>query len=142
MYLSRATLNSRIITIEGSESVAAIADANLKRLNMSNVDIIHGNFSQELPKALNGFGTVDLAFIDGDHRGRHLLDYFHQIFPSMSENGAIVLDDIRWSEDMYDAWNQIVDHPDVMLTLDLFGLGVVFHVEGYEKQHFKLRPFF
>ena len=48
----------------------------------------------------------------------------------------IIIDDIRWSKDMYLAWKQIIDDKRFNLTMDLFQLGIIAKMQGKEKEHF------
>jgi hypothetical protein len=40
---------------------------------------------------------------------------------------------------MKDVWQQIKNHPQVTVTIDLYKFGLVFFRTGQRKQHFKLR---
>jgi len=48
-------------------------------------------------------------------------------------------DDIHWSKEMEEAWEEIKAHPKVLITIDLFFVGLVFFRTNQPKQHFKLR---
>jgi hypothetical protein len=49
----------------------------------------------------------------------------------------LIFDDIHWSEEMEEAWNEIKKHSSVKLTIDLFFIGIVFlRPEQRIKQHF------
>jgi len=39
---------------------------------------------------------------------------------------------------MTEAWEEIKNHPEVTLTIDIFQFGIVFFRKGIEKQHFVL----
>ncbi len=52
----------------------------------------------------------------------------------------IIFDDIHWSSEMELAWEKIKKDKSVMLTIDLFFIGiVVFRPEFKVKQHFTIR---
>jgi len=51
----------------------------------------------------------------------------------------LVFDDIHWSQEMNEAWEQIKLHPQVQVTIDLFQLGIVFFKKELSKEHFVLR---
>ena len=61
-YLSLAKPDSRIITLEGSESIAAIAENNFQQLGLSNIELVKGNFDDVLLPALEALQSVDFCF--------------------------------------------------------------------------------
>ena len=56
-----------LVTLEGADSLAAIARRNLERLGRSNVRVVIGRFEDTLAGVLRELGTLDYAFIDGHH---------------------------------------------------------------------------
>jgi hypothetical protein len=52
----------------------------------------------------------------------------------------MVFDDIHWSKEMEETWEEIKKYSSVTLTLDLFFIGLVFfRKEQKEKEHFVVR---
>lgn len=139
LYLAKANTAARLITLEGSVAVASIAATGFKQLHAPNIELITGEFSQTLPEAIRSLHTVDLAFIDGNHRYAPTMEYFRQLLPATHAHSILVFDDIHWSDEMEAAWKEIQAHPQVTLTFDLFFKGIVFlHPEIRSKQHFQL----
>lgn len=139
-YLSLANPSATLVTLEGASEVAAIAKNNIKKLGSKNCTVIEGNFDDTLSRALEMLSSVDLAFIDGNHRREPTLRYFDQLQPKTHHESILVFDDIHWSAEMEEAWETIKKHPSVRCTIDLFFIGiVVFRKEFYEKQHFSIR---
>lgn len=139
-YLSKANPDSSIITIEGSSAIASIAKENFKKLNCQNIQLQQGNFDDMLPSVISQLSSVDLAYIDGNHRYQPTMNYFHQFLSKTHSNTILVFDDIHWSEEMEKAWGEIKSHPSVKYTIDIFFLGFVFFREEFKvKQHFSIR---
>lgn len=138
-YLAKAAPLARIISIEGCPETASVAEENLRRLNISNVDLQTGNFDALLPGIIEKQETLDFVFIDGNHRKEATLNYFNWCLPKLSENGVIIFDDIYWSKGMKEAWQQIKAHPQVTVTVDLFWIGLVFIRPGQVKEDFKIK---
>jgi predicted O-methyltransferase YrrM len=88
---------------------------------------------------LNSLPKLDLVFFDGNHQKVPTLDYFHHCLTKAHENSIFIFDDIHWSSEMDEAWQQIQGHEQVSLTIDLFQFGLVFFRKGIAKQHFTLR---
>ena len=59
--------------------------------------------------------------------------------PHVHNDTVFIFDDIHWSEGMEQAWDTIKAHPAVQVTVDLFGVGLVFFRREQPKQHFILR---
>jgi predicted O-methyltransferase YrrM len=146
-YLSLAKPDAAIFTLEGATEVANVATQNFRALELKNlreseagIRLVEGNFDYTLPAVLYQLPTVDFAFIDGNHRREPTLNYFHQLFGKRNNSTIIILDDIHWSAEMEQVWNQIKEYPTIRCTIDLFFIGIVlFRQEFREKQHFSIR---
>ncbi len=140
MYLAIAAPEARLLTIEGADSVAAVAAANFRSMGMANVELITGDFGGSLPAALARLKTVDLAFIDGNHRLEPTLRYFNLLLERATPSSVLIFDDIHWSGEMEAAWKTIRQDPRAKLTIDLFFIGLVFLQDEFKvKQDFVIR---
>lgn len=128
------------ITLEGSEQVANQAKSNFSKLDIAEkVQVGIGNFDEILSEYISKFKQFDYVFFDGNHRYQPTIDYFKQCLPLAHEDTLFIFDDIRWSDEMELAWEEIKNHPQVTLTVDLFFIGLVYFKQGQAKQHFQLR---
>jgi len=138
-YLSKANPKAQIITIEGCPETAGVASNNFKDLNLENIELHVGNFDLLLPDIIAKQPTLDFVYIDGNHRKDATLNYFKWCLPKVTENSLLIFDDIYWSKGMKEAWDEIKNHPDVTVTVDLFWIGLVYFKKGQAKEHFKLK---
>jgi predicted O-methyltransferase YrrM len=139
-YLATPSSRSRVITFEGCPATAAVARATFASLHLRNVELIEGNLDNTLAPTLAALpGPIDFAFFDGNHRYEPTLRYFEQCLIHRTDQSVFVFDDIHWSAEMDRAWEAIKAHPDVVLTIDLFYMGLVFFRKNQPKQHFFLR---
>lgn len=139
-YLSAANPTASITTIEGSKAIAGVAAENFQKLQLKNIRQQVGNFDDLLPVVLRELSSVDLAYIDGNHRYQPTVNYFQQLLPTLHNNSILVFDDIHWSAEMERAWEEIKQHPSVQCTVDIFFLGFVFFRKEFKvKQHFTVR---
>lgn len=139
LYLAKASLNSKVYTMEGCAAKVEVAKANFQKLGAHNIEVSTGRFDTQLPLVLERAGSIDFAFIDGHHQYKPTVEYFRQVMAKSKEDTVIVLDDIHWSLGMEKAWKEICNSPDVSVSLDLFRLGIVFFKKSLSKQHFILR---
>ena len=78
--------------------------------------------------------------MDGNHRKIATLNYFSYLKTKCAPASIIIFDDIHWSLEMEEAWEQIKQEESVTLTIDLFFIGLVFFNPDFkEKQHFTIR---
>ena len=139
-YLTCAKSDAKVITMEGSHAIASVAKQNFSQLGIQNVQLIEGNFDVTLSHTLQNLSSIDFAFVDGNHRKEPTLAYFQQLLQKQNEHSIFVFDDIHWSEEMEEAWNEIKSHAEITLTIDLFFIGLVFfRKENKAKQHFVIR---
>jgi predicted O-methyltransferase YrrM len=139
-YMSMGNSKAKLITCEGAPAISAIAKKNFASLGLGQIEMVTGNFDDRLDGILNQLATIDLIFIDGNHRKEPTLRYFKQLLGKKNDQTILIFDDIHWSKEMELAWKEIREHPQVMLTIDLFFIGLVFFRKEFKvKQHFVLR---
>ncbi len=139
-YMACADPGSKMITLEGAKNIANIAMQNFRELNLGNIELLEGNFEKTLSLLDEKIGTVDLLFVDGNHRKTATLEYFTRFINKSTEHSIFIFDDIHWSEEMEEAWKLIQQHDSVTLTIDLFFIGLVFFSNDFKvKQHFTIR---
>jgi predicted O-methyltransferase YrrM len=139
-YLARVPALENLTTIEGAGNVAEIAREEFERSGLKNVSLVVGSFDDCLERELDAMQKVDLAFIDGNHRREPTLQYFEKMIPYLHESSVVIFDDIHWSEEMEQAWQEIRQDNRVKLSIDLFFIGLVFFLADFrEKQHFTIR---
>lgn len=139
-YMAAGKSSAKLITIEGSDAIAHIAQQNFQQLRLTNIQSLQGNFDTILPSIISQLSSIDLAYIDGNHRYEPTWQYFQQLLPKTHNNSIFIFDDIHWSSDMEKAWKAIQQHPSVRCTIDIFFMGFVFFRKEFkQKQHFTIR---
>ncbi len=139
-YLASANSTATVFTCEGSSAIATIAKQNFEALKLKNIEITEGDISASLSPLLSRIKIIDFAFIDGNHRKVPTLDYFTKILQHATASTILVFDDIHWSVEMEEAWEEIKRHQTVTLSIDLFFIGIVFlNTDFNHKQHFSIR---
>lgn len=139
MYLASGNKNAKVISIEGDMGLMNIAQENFNKLGITNVTVHNGNFDTLIPDVLASIEKIGFVFIDGNHSEEATLRYFKLFSEKANSDSLIILDDIRWSKGMENAWNNICEDTNVSISIDLFNCGLVFFRKGIVKQHFNLR---
>jgi predicted O-methyltransferase YrrM len=126
--------------MEGCPETARIARETFANLDLPEIRIVTGNFDETLAPVLEDLPRLDFAFLDGNHRKEPTLHYFSQCLAKTHNDSLLIFDDIHWTPEMEEAWQEICRHPAVTFTIDLFFVGLVFFRQEFkEKQHFVLR---
>jgi predicted O-methyltransferase YrrM len=139
LYLALGNTKANVRTLEGSAALAEMAKENFEKLHVKNIGVIEGNFDDTLPAYIRTVNKLDLVFFDGNHRKEPTLDYFRMCLTKKHSGSLFIFDDIHWSEEMAEAWEEIKANPEVSISIDLHQLGLVFFRTGKEKQHFTIR---
>lgn len=124
-YLASSSPRAEIHTLEGhpvlTDHIARVAGA----LEIHNIRIHPGPFEDTLPALLQDLDHFDLAVIDGNHRPGPTIAYYHLLKEKHTDESIIVVDDIRWTEEMWRAWCEMRDDVEVAAALDMFSFGVL-----------------
>jgi predicted O-methyltransferase YrrM len=135
--LSFGNPEATIVTVEACENTRLEALKNFQALQCENIESVLATFDQFLEEERNE--KYDLVFIDGHHDGIALLNYMNKLESRTHNDTLFILDDIRWSESMFAAWNNIRESEDFSVTMDLFRMGIVLKRKQQRKEHFVVR---
>lgn len=139
MYISVSSPQADIFTVEGDELMAEVAAKNFKVFKNKNIKLIKGRFSDVLPELLQKIDKLDLAFIDGDHGREATINYYELLSSKIHSKSLIIFHDIYWSDEMKEAWREIIAKSEVIISIDCFYFGLLFFDSKMKKQDFKLR---
>lgn len=138
-YLGYAAPDGIVYSLEGASAYIDIARQNYNKLGLKNVLTSEGNIDLTLIKTLRHVEWVDLVFFDANHRYEPTIRYFETCLKKSHPGSVFIFDDIHWSKEMNQAWEEIISRPEVSISINLFQMGLVFFNEGVEKQHFILK---
>lgn len=137
IHFAKGNENSKITTLEACKNTFEKAKQNFKDLDISNIHPINQTFQSYLENLKDE--KFDLVFIDGHHDGEALIRYLN-ILKNFTHNDTLfILDDIRWSDSMFRAWESIKNDDYYNLTIDLFRMGIISCRKQQEKEHFTIR---
>jgi len=139
MYLASACGETSVFSMEGCQETAEIAGVNFKEAGLKNIRLEVGPFEESIPLIISQGIRPGLVFIDGNHRKKPLLDYFEKMAEISDNNSVIIIDDISYSREMEEAWNEIKQSGRVSLTIDIFRMGIVFFRKGVCRNDYIIR---
>jgi len=140
LYLQEGAPNAHIYTMEGCPQTAGVAKETFEQAGFKEIELITGNFDDNLPGVIRKLDQLDFVFVDGNHQKDPTLHYFKLLSEKIIPSSILIFDDIHWSKEMEQAWKMIRDDSSVKMTIDLFFMGLVFFNTGFKaKQHFSIR---
>ena len=126
----------KLTTVERCPDTLAEAEKGFEYCNFRNIETVNALFTDFLNEDARSW---DLVYLDGGHTKDFTLFTFEQLLPKLHNDSLLIIDDIYWSPQMMEAWEEIKQHPKVTVTIDSFHWGWVFFRKEQEKQHFVLR---
>jgi predicted O-methyltransferase YrrM len=137
LHLHKGATSAQLTTIEGCPETSSAMRYFTGHYLSEHVELIQSSFDTYIENLTNQ--TFDLIFIDGHHDGDALQRYIEQLLPFSHDNTFFLLDDIRWSDSMLNAWNRLKEDPNFHVTIDLFRMGIIVKRSSQEKEHFILK---
>jgi predicted O-methyltransferase YrrM len=128
--------SSQVITLEGCKNTLQIAKDYLSKY--SNIIFELGEFKTTLPSLAKN-NCFDLIYFDGNHTKEATLKYFNLCLDAKHNNSIFIFDDIYLNKSMQEAWIELIKHPLVSVSIDIFHYGLVFFRKEQDKQHFLIR---
>ena len=124
VYLAKGETKSKILTIEGNNTLSNFASGLFSIYNLKNIDIQNSDFDEVIDDLSVQFSTPGLVFIDGNHKYEPTMKYYKHFIERMNE-GMIIIDDIYWSAGMRHAWKEIIKETNEYVTIDLYRMGII-----------------
>jgi len=137
-FIAQANKNAHFTSIEGSRNKLTIAKQIAQELNQ-NTKFIEGNIDHKLDEVLQEFEKIDFVYFDGNHTNKSTLSYFNSCLPKVHNNSVFVFDDIHWSKEMEEAWEEIKHNKKVKLSVDLYRMGLIFFKKELSKEHYVIK---
>lgn len=126
LYLGNASPEVRVTSIEGDPAVYEIAVKNGNSIGSHNINYLNGEFDSFLDNMESLGAPYDMVLMDGNHSYEPTLKYFNLLWPHMNNSGAIIVDDIHWSEGMANAWNEIKENTRDAYFFETWRFGIAF----------------
>lgn len=137
IHFAKGNPDAVITTVEACPETAKMAQENFRKTETDNITLVNQTFETFLnEKELKPY---DLIFIDGHHDGIALLRYVNMLESSIHDNTFLILDDIRWSDSMFVAWEQLRIDKRFNVSVDCFRMGILLKRPGQRKEHFVVK---
>ncbi len=122
--LSSFSYRTPVISFEGSAGLAKIAKHSTLQV-FEKAEMYNLMFEEGLDTVLPTLNQdLDFAWIDGHHEKQATLHYFDRIKPHLKKGAIVAFDDIYWSTDMLEAWEQLRQAKGFSHTIDVGVCGI------------------
>lgn len=139
LYLATAVPSIPIFTVEGNTWLARRAQTIFEKTGHANIHPVAGLFEETFHLVFPDKPIPCAYFIDGNHSAKGTMHIMEKIMNQIHPESVIILDDIRWSEEMYTTWKNLISLQEVRISIDLFSMGIMLFRPGLWKQHFRIR---
>lgn len=136
IIMALAAPQGKLYTFESCPDIASFAQNQFDLLGFKNITLKWDKFSKTIIKTLDNVKRVDFVFFDGNQSEKAIIDYFNKFLPYKTNETIFVFSRIYRSKEMKRVWDKIKNHPETIVTIDLFQLGIVFFKKELSQQHF------
>ncbi len=137
LHLAIGNRDGNIVSVDACANTQNVSRTSLERFNLDNIQFINKTFVDFFKKYEGR--QFDLVFVDGHHDGDALLSYMKRMEEFTHDDTIFVLDDIRWSQSMKEAWNKLIAMEKYHVSIDLFRMGILVKRPQQAKEHFVVR---
>lgn len=107
----------KLFTYEPNRIWAEIAEGNLKAIS-DRFTLTNGIFEEHAAATLTE-RSVDIAFIDAIHTSDFVYAQYDKLKPYLKNNALVLFDDIGFSPDMAQCWNDLANRAEVLSSYQL-----------------------
>lgn len=138
LYLTSYATGLNCIALENVPEFAHIARQTFEKLAYNPIDLRVGNYKDLLPQALQDMDSVDFVFFNTLYEQQNNLWLFNECVKHVHNDTVFVFEGIQASRKMRAFWQEVRVHPEVIVTIDLFSMGIVFFNKKLHKRDYKV----
>ncbi len=102
----------------------------------SAVKVCPGDYEQTLPAALQELGEVDFVFFQATQEKEKNRFYFEEAIKHIQPDTVFFMEGIRANQEMRQLWTEICYRKDVILTFDLYHIGIIIFQPRFYKKNY------
>ncbi len=118
-----AASHARVVGVEGSETLSALADEHVRRVS-GTAQVVQARFDDVLDHLDEVIGRPGLVYIDGEHTRTARLHYLDRVLPHLDPGALVVFDDIHLSDELWQAWGESQQRAGIAAAVNLGRFGV------------------
>lgn len=138
LMMRMGDIDANIDTVEGCSETHKVTHDLFPADHRSKIHFHRSTFTDYLSKVPQST-IYDFVFIDGDHRGNSVEKILELLAPLIHDETIILLDDIRWTEDMQSMWEKLIETGNYHVSIDLFKMGIIVPRKHQATEKFVIR---
>jgi len=136
LYMASARSECKCIVLDEDKVICSKIKELSGDTELDNLEIKCGNYPEQLNKIFSQEKKVDLVFINIPKHD-NCRDIFSKCISNAEENCIFVINGIRKNQNMRRLWKEIIQNPQITITIDLYTSGIFFLKKNIYKQHYK-----
>lgn len=139
LYMAAAKAEATIFAAESTMQAAKVLEQCSRRANIRNISLISPNKDKTLRDLLSSVEKIDMVYFNTSASASRLPEYY-EMFKSKADNDSVfIFEKPRHTKQSAEFWNSVQKDSDISLSLDLYGIGIVFFKKELSKQHFLIK---
>ena len=107
-----------VITFEPNPQWREIAEQNIGAIN-ARAQLIQGAFEEQLMKLDMPPQSIDILSVDAIHTPAAVSGQLAAAQPFLSPDAIVLIDDIKFSPEMYRYWRELASAPDIAVSFEI-----------------------
>ncbi len=133
LYLTAYASDLQCTVLEEKESFARQTCWTIQRKERTFITVEQGDYRQTFPKALQEMGKVDFIFFNSPDITRA---YLEEALKHIHSESVFFIEGIRANQEMRRLWKELCLREEVVLTFDLYNIGILFFNKRLHKQNY------
>lgn len=134
LYMASYASGLNCLVLEENEEFAQQTRWSLQRKAYISADIRQGDYRQTFPEALQEMDKVDFIFFNSPQTlNRSFID---EALKHIHPDSVFFIEGIRANKAMRQLWKELCTSPQVVLTFDLYNIGILFFNPRLQKRNY------
>lgn len=134
LYLTAYASDVKCLVLEKNPEFVQQTRWSAARKKSASVTVRQGDYDKTLPEALKEWGSVDMVFFHAPHDlTQQLVD---EALKYVHAGSVFFIEGIRANAEMRRLWKTLCAREQVVLTFDLYNIGIVFFNKRFHKRHY------
>lgn len=136
LYLTSYASDIQCIALEADSESAQKTYWCVRKYQHAPVQILAGDYHQTLPQALQQLKTLDFVFFQTASRKGENRAWVEEALKHIHPDSVFFFEGIRANAEMRQLWKELCLRPEVVLSFDLYNVGLLFFNPRFHKQNY------
>ena len=136
LYLTSYASDIQCIALEADAESARETAWCMRKYAHAPAEVLTGDYKETLPQALQKLGTLDFAFFHAASRKGENRAWVEEALKHIHPDSVFFFEGIRANAEMRQLWKELCLRPEVILSFDLYNIGLLFFNPRLHKQNY------